>query len=192
MLTTLFPLVLIIAGVTGYGFFVFRFYRLLVRRDMFTLDLDRYSESSRPVLRKTLSAVLYVLLYLIVYPVVVFVWFMVIAALLYVVSSDRPIETTMLTAMGVVGAIRVCCYYSEALATDIAKVVPLGLLSFMLLNNTLNIGDMEGSVRYAQSLLTDFEGTLQLETLAYYLVAVIVIEFVLRLLSRGVIPLIKR
>jgi len=184
LLSILIPLILVIAGVTAYSLFVFRFYHLLVRRDLFTLSPEKYNDSAHPLLFKTIHIVVYVSLYLILYPVIVFSWFVVIAALLYVVSSNRPIETIMLTAMGVVGAIRICCYYSEALATDVAKVVPLGLLSFMLINNTLKIGDVQGSFEYATFLVRNFDNTLRWEVLGHYLVAIIIIEFGLRMTTK--------
>ena len=172
MLETLLPLTFTIAGITAYALFVFRFYRFLARRDMFAFD-----DSRHPILRTALSVIFYMLLY----PVCVFVWFAVIAALLYLLSSEQP-DTIMLTAMGVVGAVRVCSYLSEALATDIARIVPFGLLSFMLLDTSLALRDLEDSVGYAESLVENFT-LVQIETLAYYLIAVIALEFALRLLS---------
>ena len=41
----------------------------------------------------------------------------------------------MLVAMGVVAAVRISACYSETLASDIAKILPLGLLTFMLLDS---------------------------------------------------------
>ncbi|MXY20406.1 MAG: hypothetical protein F4Y49_03620 [Dehalococcoidia bacterium] len=170
MIETLLPLALTIAGITAYAFFVFRFYRFLSRRDVFTLNLP-----------KAFSIVLYLLLYLLVYPVCVFLWFAVLTALLYVVSSDQ-LETIMLISMGVVGAVRVSCYYSEQLAADIARIVPLGLLSFMLVDSTLFVGSVQESIQYAEALWANFD-LVQWETLLYYLGAVIGLEFALRLLT---------
>ena len=78
------------------------------------------------MLRKTFSVIFYIFMSLVLYPVFVFVWFGVMAALLYILSKNQTTENVMLVAMGVVGAIRVCSYYKEALATDIAKIDPPG------------------------------------------------------------------
>ena len=124
--TTLGPFALIIGSITVYGVFVFNFYRFLARKDIFTLNLQKHNQSRHPVLRKTFSVIFYIFMSLVLYPVFVFVWFGVMAALLYILSKNQTTENVMLVAMGVVGAIRVCSYYKEALATDIAKIDPPG------------------------------------------------------------------
>ena len=94
-------------------------------------------------------------------------------ALLYLLSRNQPVEIVMLVAMGVVGAIRTCSYYKEALATDIAKILPFALLGIMLIDNSIiRILDSTDGVR---------EAALQWETVVYYLVAVVTLEFVLRM-----------
>ena len=82
-------------------------------------------------------------------------------------------ETVMLIAMGVVGAIRVCSYYSESLATDIAKILPFSLMALTIIDNSvIRVVDSTEGVRGA---------VLQWETIVYYLVAVVVLEFALRI-----------
>ena len=170
---TLGPLALIIMGITVYGVFVFNFYRFLARKDIFTLNLQKHNQARRPALRKTITVIFYVFKCLMLYPVFVFFWFAVMVALLYLLSRNQPVEIVMLVAMGVVGAIRTCSYYKEALATDIAKILPFALLGIMLIDNSIiRILDSTDGVR---------EAALQWETVVYYLVAVVTLEFVLRM-----------
>lgn len=196
--TTLAPLALIIGCITVYGVFVFNFYRFLARKDMFTLDLQKHNQARLPALRKTVSVVLYIFMFLILYPVFVFLWFGVMAGLLYILSGNQTMETVMLIAMGVVGAIRVCSYYSESLATDIAKILPFSLLALTIIDNSIiRIVDSAEGVQDAvlhwetiidNSVIRIVDSTegvrgalLQWETIVYYLVAVVVLEFALRI-----------
>ena len=176
------PLALIMLGITVYGVFVFNFYRFLARKDIITLNLQKHNQAKRPALRKTITVIFYIFKCLVLYPVFVFFWFSVMAGLLYVLSRNHTTETVMLVAMGVVGAIRICAYYKDALATDIAKILPFALLGIMLIDNSI--------VRIVQSAEGVREAALQWETVVYYLVAVVTIEFVLRMTS-GIFGLFK-
>ena len=171
---TLGPLALIIMGITVYGVFVFNFYRFLARKDIFTLNLQKHNQARRPALRKTITVIFYVFKCLVLYPIFVFFWFAVMVALLYLLSRNQPVEIVMLVAMGVVGAIRTCSYYKEALATDIAKILPFALLGITLIDSSIiRLIDSTAGVREA--------ALLQWETVVYYLVAVVTLEFVLRM-----------
>ena len=176
------PLALVIVAIAVYGVFVFHFYRFLARKDIFRLDLQKHNQAKRPFLRKTISVIFYVIKFLLVYPIFVFVWFAVIAGLLYLMSRNQSIDNVMLAAMGVVGAIRVCSYYNGALATDISKILPFALLGIMLIDNSfIQIPNSTEGVR---------EAALRLDTVLYYLVAVVALELVLRMLS-GIVGWIR-
>ena len=169
------PLALIIGGITVYGVFVFNFYRFLARKDIFTLNLQKHNQARRPALRKTITVIFYVFKCLMLYPIFVFFWFAVMAVLLYLLSRNQPVEIVMLVAMGVVGAIRTCSYYKEALATDIAKILPFALLGITLIDSSIiRIIDSTEGVR---------EAVLRWETAIYYLVAVVALELILRMVT---------
>ena len=172
---TLGPLALIIGGITVYGVFVFNFYRFLARKDIVTLNLQKHNQARRRALRKTISVVFYIFKFLVLYPVFVFFWFSIMAGLLYLMSRNQTTETVMLIAMGVVGAIRVCSYYKEALATDIAKILPFALLGITLIDSSI--------VRLVQPTEGVIEAALQWESVVYYLTAVVSLEFLLRIVS---------
>ena len=169
------PLALNILGIAAFGIFIFNFYRFIARKDIFTLNLRKHNQSRRPALRKAVSVIFYTFKCLILYPVFVFFWFCVMAAFLYLLGRSQSTESIMLVAMGVVGAIRVCSYYKEALATDISKILPFALLGILIIDNSLlRVVDSAGGVR---------EAALLWETLVFYLVAVVVIEFVMRMVT---------
>ena len=177
-LTSLRPLGLFVLGISVYGVFVFHFYRFLARKDIFDLDLSRHNHAKRPALRKTISVVFYMFKSLLVFPLFVFFWFLVIASLLLVMGKNQSIENVMLAAMGVVAAIRICSYYNSALSMDIAKILPFALLGIMLIDNSL--------LRVPQSIDTIQQAAPQLETMIYYLGAVVLMEFVLSMATAAV------
>ena len=182
-LNTLGPLALIIGGITLYGVFVFNFYRFVARKDIITLDLQRHNQATHATTRKALSVVFYVIRFLVVYPVFVFFWFCVMTGLLYVLSKNQTLDTVMLVGMGVVGAIRVSSYYTEALSTDIAKILPFALLGTMIVDSSVT--------RIFESTEGVQDAALSWETAVYYLVAVVALESVLRLVT-GIIHLLRR
>ena len=177
------PLALFVVSVVIYGVFVFHFYRFLARKDIFRLDLSKYNESGHPVLRKTVSVIFYLVKSLVMFPLFVSFWFVVLAGLLLLMGRSQTVDGIMLGAMGVVATIRVCAYYKEALATDIAKILPFALLGIMLINSSLvRIPDPAQSIQDAAT---------RIETVVYYLIAVVALEFLLRTLS-SIFGLVRR
>ena len=176
------PLGVVVLSITVYGILVFHFYRFLARKDIFRLDLQKHNQARWPFLRKTISTVFYIVKFLLLYPIFVFVWFGVMSGLLYLMSRNQSTDNVMLAAMGVVGAIRICSYYNGALATDISKILPFALLGIMLIDNSL--------INFTGSTEGVREAALHLETVLYYMIAVVALEFVLRVLS-GIVGWIK-
>ncbi len=181
-LNTLGPLALTIGGITLYGVFVFNFYRFVARKDIITLDLQKHNQATHATTRKALSVVFYVIRFLVVYPVFVFFWFCVMAGLLYLLSKNQTFDTVMLVGMGVVGAIRISSYYTEALSTDIAKILPFALLGSMIIDSSVT--------RIFESTEGVQDAALSWETAVYYLIAVVVLEAILRMIT-GLIRLVR-
>ena len=169
------PLALFVVSIVIYGVFVFHFYRFLARKDIFRLDLSKYNEAGHPVLRKTVSVIFYLVKSLVMFPLFVSFWFVVLAGLLLLMGRSQTVDGIMLGAMGVVATIRVCAYYKEALATDIAKVLPFALLGIMLIDSSL--------LRIPDSVESIQDAATRIETVVYYLIAVVALEFLLRILS---------
>ena len=177
------PLSLFVVSIVLYGVFVFHFYRFLARKDIFQLDLNKHNESGHPVLRKTVSVIFYLTKSLVIFPLFVVFWFGVLAGLMLLMGRGQSIDGIMLGAMGVVATIRVCAYYKTALATDIAKILPFALLGIMLIDSSL--------VKIPESAETIEAASSRIETVTYYLVAVVVLEFMLRIVS-GIAACFKR
>ena len=89
-------------------------------------------------------------------------------------SKEQSFSETLLIALVTVSAIRVTAYYKEDLARDLAKILPFAVLSALLINASFSsVSDSFDRLRVAGD---------HSETIFYYLVFLIALEFVLRLL----------
>ncbi len=166
------PVTLYVIGVAVYAAFVFNFYRFVALRDMFAFDIYRFEESNHPALRSFLHVIAYVLKYLIVFPLFAFFWFAVLVLMLTFLAKDRDFTDTLLIALAMVSGIRFSAYYDEDLARDLAKILPFALLALFLIDASF--------FDIVESLETLTEVSDHGETVVYYLLFLIGLEFVLR------------
>lgn len=179
----LWPVSIYVLGMAAYAVFVFKFYRFVASRDMFQLDVSRYEDKSHGLARSILHVVLYVFKYLVLFPVFAFFWFAVLTLILAFLSKGQTFSETLLIALATVAAIRVTSYYKEDLSRDLAKILPFAVLgiflvdaSFFSVSESLNSLEVAGD--YTESIL-------------YYLLFLIALEFVLRI-ALAVVKLIVR
>jgi hypothetical protein len=166
---TMEPLVTFVIGMGIYAFFIFFFYRMLSKRDLFSLKKSAYQETSAG------AAVAYVLKYIFLFPFFVFFWFAVLFVLLLLLSRSHDVYTTMLIAMAVVGAVRITAYYKEALSQDLAKMLPFALLGIFLVD--ISYFSFQDALNAA---ITAFNTDNFWRVLIYYLLFTIAMEFTLR------------
>lgn len=166
------PVTLYVFGVAVYAVFVFNFYRFVALRDMFKFDVYRFDESRNRALRSFLHIVSYTLKYLIVFPLFAFFWFAVLTLMLTFLSKSRDFADTLLIALATVSAIRFSAYYDEDLARDLAKILPFALLALFLIDASF--------FNFVDSLEMLTEVNDHRETVVYYLLFLIGLEFVLR------------
>ena len=81
----------------------------------------------------------------------------------------------LLVAMAVVGTIRISSYISEELSRDLAKMLPFGVLAFIIINLA--------SFELSESLDVLKQADNNREAILYYLVFTIALEFALRFVS---------
>lgn len=168
----LWPLAVYILGLAVYAIFVFKFYRFVASRDMFDLDVSKYEESRFHWVRVFLHVVLYLGKYIILFPIIGFFWFAVLTLILTFLSREQSFSDVLLVAMAVVGSIRVTAYYNEDLSKDLAKILPFAVLGIFLVNASF--------FTVSESLDVLKEVKDNRESVLYYLVFLIVMEFVLR------------
>jgi hypothetical protein len=115
--------------------------------------------------------------YVLLFPFISFLFVLVIAASMRfmadVSSGDLDTREILTLAMAVVLAVRVCAYFSETAATDLAKVMPLSMLAVVLVTN--GFGSLDDSLQNLRELGDDPR------LLGLFFVAIVVVEFVLRL-----------
>ena len=167
------PLAVYLVGMAIYAVFIFKFYRFLAARDMFELDFSKYEASRFKFVRTFLHFVFYVLRYLILFPVFAFFWFAVLTIILAFLSKEQVFTDVLLVAMATVGAIRITSYYSEDLSRDLAKILPFAVLAIFLIDVSF--------FKISESLDILKQANDHRETILYYLLFLIAVEFALRL-----------
>jgi len=175
-LATLAPLFLFVVAMVIYSVFIFKFYHFIATRDIFEFNLQRYHTRAKWAwLKKVLYIFLYFLEYVILFPIFVSLWFVMFAVLLLLLSRDPQLSLILLIAMAIVSSVRITAYYNEALSKDLAKMLPFGLLAVLL----VDISFISSST--LQSAITSIPTVL--DTILYYLIFAILIEFVLRIFT---------
>ena len=120
-------------GMVAYGVFVWHFYRLIARREIVSMTLQKYSTGGK----KVTSVIVYFTKYVLVFPLVVTAWFFAYSLFMFFLAPDIDHDFVFLIVISLVVAIRMAAYYKEDLSKDLAKMIPFSLLGIFLVNNTL-------------------------------------------------------
>ena len=166
------PAIIFTVGVAIYAILIFNLYRFMSRKNIFALDFSRFEKRSHPVFRKILHLIFYIAKYLLIFPLFAFFWFGVLVVMVAFLSKTSEVEDLLLIAMAVLTAVRVTSYYTEDLSRDIAKMLPFALLGIFLIN--LSYFDINTSTELLNRVATEWE------SIFYYWVFVVLLEFVLR------------
>jgi len=168
------PLMFLILGIAVYGILVVKFCKFLAKRDMFSLDLEKHNKDHHPMLMKALDLLIYVFNYLLIFPIITFASFVVMAAILVLLSKTASVEYIFLVSMAVIGSVRVASYFHELAAEELAKVLPLTLLVLLLAD--LSTFSASKAINALMSLPSYYV------LLAYYLGFAIALEFMMKIL----------
>ena len=120
-------------GMVAYGVFIWHFYRLISRREIVSLNLNKYDTDGK----KITSLIVYVTKYVIVFPLVITAWFFVYSLFMFFLAPEIPQDFVFLVVISLVVAIRIAAYYKEDLSKDLAKMIPFALLGIFLVNTSL-------------------------------------------------------
>jgi len=176
------PLIMFVLGISLYSLFIFRFYRFLARKDIFHLNLQKYSDNFFGFVGKFFSVLFYIIEYLIIFPLFAFFWFAVVAMILIIMAEKLDIATLLMISMALVASIRVTAYYNEDLSKDLAKMFPFALLAVFLLDIA--------NFSYDRTWNTLATIPSMWKQILYYFGFTIVLEIVLRIIN-GVAGLIN-
>ena len=169
------PLLIYVLGMAVYAIFIFKFYRFVGSKNIFDFDVARYEQARFRSVRVMLHTLFYIGKYLIVFPFIAFFWFAVLTVLLTFLARNQSLPTVLLVSMAIVSAIRITAYYHEDLSKDLAKILPFALLGVFVIDFSY--------FRLSDSLSILRQVGTQIETILYYLIFSIALEFVLRITS---------
>ena len=161
-----------ILAISAYSIFVFIFYRNLAKRDLITLNLDKYSNNLTGKIKKYIKSIIFVIQYILIIPILLTFWTLVLAFILTLLSSDADHSRNALIATSVVGSVRILSYWTEDLSRDVAKMLPFGVLGVFL------VGDAQVQVSEIRELLQSLEEIATSFVSSLFLIAVV--EGVLR------------
>ena len=168
----LWPVLVVVLGMTAYAVFVFKFYRFVAARDMFGLDLSRNDTVRDAVIWDLIFLIWYAVRFLVLFPAFAFFWFAVLTLILVFLSENRELPQILLIAMATVSAIRVSAYYNEELSRDLAKILPFAVLGVFIIDTSF--------FNIQSSFVTLQEISAHRETIAYYLLFLVALELGLR------------
>jgi hypothetical protein len=167
------PLLFYVIGIVIYSIFIFKFYKFVARKDIFNLNLQKYSESFFGSIAKFLRLIFYIIEYILVFPIFTFFWFSVVSLILAALSRNHAPQNILLIAMAIVASIRITAYYNEDLSKDLAKMLPFALLAVFLVD--LSFFSYEASIITLKSFPAFWK------QMTYYFVFIILLELILRI-----------
>ena len=157
-----------ILAISAYSIFVFIFYRNLAKRDLITLNLDKYSNNLTGKIKKYIKSIIFVIQYILIIPILLTFWTLVLAIILTLLSSDADHSRNALIATSVVGSVRILSYWTEDLSRDVAKMLPFGVLGVFL------VGDAQVQVSEIRELLQSLEEIATSFFSSLFLIAVVI------------------
>lgn len=159
--------------ITFYGIFIFFFYKFLAKKNIIELNLGKYNKYNEGPFLKILAIILYIIEYIIILPIVTFFWFTVLSILIFILSEGLEVGVVLLISAALVSSVRVVSYISSSLSQDIAKMLPLTLLGIALTR--------PGFFDFTTQLSRLSEIPTLVNSVIYFLVFIIVIEFLMRI-----------
>jgi hypothetical protein len=156
-----------------YGLFTWSFYRFLSKRDVLELNLNEYKSDEYSLGKKFLDAFLYFLEFILIYPVSIILWFSVLSLFLIVISNGIEINMIILLCASIIAAVRILSYINEKISKEIAKIIPLSLLSILIVSpNGFNVSNIIEKIIQIPSLFNK---------LLYSLIFIFMLEVILRI-----------
>ena len=120
---------LFVIGIAIYALFVWYFYRYISKRDLFPkffYILEKEEKSTKTKL------VIFAGIYIFSFPIIIFLWFTVLAFFVYMIAEEMPMYLAIFVSMSIIAVVRILAYYREEAAKEIAKMIPYAILAFFL------------------------------------------------------------
>jgi len=120
---------LFIIGIAIYSLFVWYFYRYISKRDMFPKFFYILEKEETPSKAKVAT---FAAMYIVSFPIIIFLWFTVLAFFLYLIGEEMPMFLAIFVSMAIIAVVRILSYYREEASKEIAKMIPYAILAFFL------------------------------------------------------------
>ena len=120
--------VFFLTGIALYAMFVWHFYQFISRRDLIPLFYLKHDEGKTSKTRVGM----YIAAYVVLFPSIIFVWFSVLGFFIFIIAQEMPIQIAFFISMAIIGVVRIMTYFREEIAKDVAKMIPLAILSLFL------------------------------------------------------------
>ncbi len=151
-----------------YLVLVWKFSRLISKKNIFGINLNKYNTSERPIL----EGLFYFLEYIVILPFMVFIWFSFLAISLIILNAELEVSNVLVISAAVVAAIRMTSYYSHDMSLELAKLIPLSLLVISILSpgffefsnvieNMAGIANLLGNIMNYFAFIIILEGILR-------------------------------
>jgi len=127
-----FAFLMFIVGIAIYSLFVWHFYRFISRRDLFPKLFYGISQNQNQENTSKAKTLGFATAYVITFPIIIFVWFTILAFFVFLIGEDMPFHIAIFVSMAIIGVVRILSYYKEDAAKEVAKMIPYAILSFLL------------------------------------------------------------
>ncbi len=114
--------------------FIWKLYKVISKKNIFELDLNKYNKYEHPFLSKLTKAFLYILEYIIILPSLIFFWFAAFSLFVMVLSPNQEVSQILLVSAIIVVVIRMTAYYRKELSQELAKLMPFTLLAIAVID----------------------------------------------------------
>ena len=116
-------------GITFYAIIIGLFYKNFSKRELFVID---WSKVGPDLVSQVLERLKFIMEYIIVFPLLTFLWFVVLSLTIFFMSKTGTVHDAIFISISLVASTRICAYYDEDIAVDIAKMVPLAILAVFI------------------------------------------------------------
>lgn len=154
-----------------YAAFIWRLHRFISHKNIFDFKLNKYNKADHPILEKLSTIGLYVVEYLIIMPILIFFWFSIFGISM-IIFTELTLESILVISAVIVAAVRITAYSNEAIAKEVAKLLPLALLSISLLE--------PGFFEFNRVLSNLSQIPVFFSIISNYLLFIVVVEMILR------------
>jgi len=150
--TVLFPLLVFVLILLVYSILIFKFYKVLSRKNIFQLKLSKNS-----IFHQFGGRIIFAIENILITPILILISLVIISLLLFLMNEDYALGGIVLIAAAIVEVVRITAYYDESLSHDLAKMLPLAMLAIFIMDiNVFSIdklGERLGSFVFDPMLL---------------------------------------